>query len=390
MWLRCSGDDEFGPAVDPTCQSFDFTLLFEQSILGILGILSALLFAVAAPARFAYLARRTRKTIYGRSRLTKVIAALVFSGVQLSLLILWTLETQMKTRVSIAHVVANLVHANLVVALQIVARTWAEDVRSLRPSSLISTYLLFTLISDAARALTLWLRQPWSPLAATLTSRTAVKKRRYLKNEYQDPPPESTSGIINRRFLWWTNRLFREGFKKLLTYQDLYTLDSRLTPAELSRAITKAWARRNKPERRFEFPRAPFLIFRALTHLTSPDDETAVREGYGLVGAAGSTYMGLAISSLRYNQSIYRFTTVFRGAAVSLIYNHALVVQDHIYDEAAAVTLMSTDVGSIARCLVNLNECWARLLEVTVGIALLTLQLGWVSGVPVVVVIRML
>jgi ATP-binding cassette, subfamily C (CFTR/MRP), member 1 len=66
----CAGDDSFGPAVGLNCHGFDFTLLFEQSILG---ILPALLFAVAAPARFAYLARRERKTTRGPARLVKVV-----------------------------------------------------------------------------------------------------------------------------------------------------------------------------------------------------------------------------------------------------------------------------------------------------------------------------
>jgi ATP-binding cassette, subfamily C (CFTR/MRP), member 1 len=341
--------------------------------------------------------------------------------VQLSLLILWNLEKEAQARASVAYAVIN-----LVVAIQIAGLTWTEDAKSVRPSSLISTYLLFTLLFDAAQARTLWLRQSTgtqNPLAAVLTAGITVKtvmllveareKTGYLRKEYQDLPPESTSGIINRSLLWWINRFFHNGLKKLLAYEDLYVLDSKLTSAGLSDVISQAWAQRKTPERRFEFPRAiwrafwkpflaavfprvcligftfaqPFLIFRVLSHLTRPDNEIALREGYGLIGAAGLIYMGLAISSLHYNQNIYRFTTMFRGAAVSLIYTHTLAIKDHFYDEAAAVTLMSTDVDNIARCLVNLNECWARLLEVIVGTTLLTLQLGWVSVVPIVVVI---
>ncbi|KAK4444931.1 ABC multidrug transporter [Podospora aff. communis PSN243] len=413
----CAADNSFGPAVDLNCHGFDFTLLFEQSVLG---ILLALLFAIAAPARYAYLARRERKTIRGPARLVKVVVALAHGGVQLSLLILWNLEKQTQTRASVAYAVIN-----LIVAIQVAGLIWAEDAKSVRPSSLISSYLFFTLLFDAAQAGTLWLRQSTAtrnPLAAVLTAGITVKavlllveareKRGYLRKEYKHLPPESASGVINRSLLWWINRLFRKGLKELLTYEDLYVLDSGLTSARLSNGISQEWAQRRKPERRFEFPHViwralwraflaavfpricligftfaqPFLIFRVLSHLTRPDDEIASREGYGLIGAAALIYIGLAISSLHYNQNIYRFTTMFRGAAVSLIYNHTLVIQDHLYNEAAAVTLMSTDVDNIARCLANLNECWARLLEVIVGIALPSIQLGWVSVVPIVVV----
>ncbi|KAK0643329.1 putative ATP-binding cassette transporter [Cercophora newfieldiana] len=416
MAPECPGDDSFGPSLsDLNCRDFDFTLFFEQSILG---ILPALLFAVAVPARFAFLARRKHKTTAGPARLAKLVVALVLCCVQLSLLVLWSIEKASQTRVSVASAVIN-----LVVAIQIVGLTWVEDAKSVSPSSLLNTYLLFTVLFDAAQARTLWLRRSTGiSLAAAFTTGIAVKtllllleaqgKRRYLKTEYQGLPPESTSGLISRSFLWWINQLFRKGLRSLLTYEDLYVLDQRLASAGLGDAITRAWNQRRKPERRFEFPRAvwralwkpflaavfprlcligftfaqPFLIFRVLSHLTRPGGETTLREGYGLIGAAALIYLGLAVSSLHYNQNIYRFTTMFRGATVALIYDHTLVIQDHVYDEAAAVTLMSTDVDNIARCLVNLNECWARLLEVVIGVTLLTLQLGWVSVVPVAVV----
>ena len=83
---------------------------------------------------------------------------------------------------------------------------------------------------------------------------------------------------------------------------------------------------------------------------------------------------------------MYRLITQFRGAMVVLIYNHTLGIQDGIYDESAAVTLMSTDVDNIANVLVSLNECWAEVIEVTIGIYLLARQVGWVSIMPIIVV----
>lgn len=78
---------------------------------------------------------------------------------------------------------------------------------------------------------------------------------------------------------------------------------------------------------------------------------------------------------------------MFRGGAVSLIYNRTLLLEDGVYDESAAVTLMSTDVDQIAFCLEELNECWSRLIEIAIGLPLLTRQLGWVSIIPLFVVI---
>lgn len=86
---------------------------------------------------------------------------------------------------------------------------------------------------------------------------------------------------------------------------------------------------------------------------------------------------------------MYRLITQFRGAMVVLIYQHTLGIQDGLYDDSAAVTLMSTDVDNIANILVTLNECWAEVIEVTVGIYLLARQVGWVSIMPIVIVAGM-
>ena len=77
---------------------------------------------------------------------------------------------------------------------------------------------------------------------------------------------------------------------------------------------------------------------------------------------------------------------MFRGASISLIYNQSLLIEDNVQNESAAISLMSTDVDRIAICLEEINECWSRLIEVSVGIPLLARQVGWVSIMPLVVV----
>ena len=409
-------DDVFGPAVSSACRGgFDFTLLFEQAILT---LLPSAAFLLAFPMRFAYLARKEAKTLYSPARAAKLSLAIVFVAVQLILLVLWSLDKATQTNVSVSAAAVN-----LVVALQFVAVSWIEDERSVGPSSLLNIYLLLTVLLDLAQVRTLWIKNHKVPIAAAFTSSIATKvallfleaheKRSYLKKEYQDLPPESTSGIINRSLLWWINSLFRRGFRALIAFDDLYMLDKRLTTAGLGDKIQSTWDRRKRPERRFEFPWAicralwwpllsavfprlcligltftqPFLISRVLDLLDQPGDPTSTNSGYGLIGATALIYVGLAIATLHYNQKLYRFITMFRGATVALIYNHALLIQDGLYDESTAITLMSTDVDRIALTLTSLNECWARLIEVAIGILLLARQLGWVCVMPVVVVL---
>ena len=71
---------------------------------------------------------------------------------------------------------------------------------------------------------------------------------------------------------------------------------------------------------------------------------------------------------------------------VSLIYDKTLTLREGGVDDSAAVSLMSNDVDEIAFALEELNEVWSRTIEIAIGIPLLTLQLGWVSVVPLVVV----
>ncbi|KAB8205128.1 P-loop containing nucleoside triphosphate hydrolase protein [Aspergillus parasiticus] len=229
----------------------------------------------------------------------------------------------------------------------------------------------------------------------------SLGKQKYLIGPYQDLPPESTSGIVNRSFMWWLNRLFFRGFRSLLTTEDLDHLDKPLKSAATAPKALRAWALRRRPERRFEFlwqmgrafkgplaltilPRLfligfafsqPFLITSILNWLDN--SHSASNHGYGLIGATLLIYLGMALSNLIYDQLLYQFVTMFRGAASSMIYDHALHIPDGtLGDRSATITLMTTDVDRIITCLITLNEFWARTIEVGIGIALLALRLG--------------
>lgn len=78
---------------------------------------------------------------------------------------------------------------------------------------------------------------------------------------------------------------------------------------------------------------------------------------------------------------------MFRSGMVALIYEKTLVLKDGVYDESAAMSLMSNDVDQISFVLEEMNEIWSRVLEIAIGLPLLTHQLGWVSIVPLIVVI---
>jgi ABC-type multidrug transport system fused ATPase/permease subunit len=132
----------------------------------------------------------------------------------------------------------------------------------------------------------------------------------------------------------------------------------------------------------------PFLITSILNWLGN--SHSTSNDGYGLIGATVLVYLGMALSTLIYDRMLYRFVTIFRGAASLMIYDHALHIPDGILeDRSATITLMTTDIDRIINSLIILNESWARTIEVAIGIALLALRLGWVCLVPVVIVLSM-
>ena len=335
---------------------------------------------------------------------------------------LYTRDRSTSSSVSIAAATVN-----LIVALHLIGLSWIEDSRSVKPSTLLISYLLFTIFLDIPQARSLWLLRTNATLealagvfSASIAAKIALllletrQKRVYLKTEYRDLPPESTSGIINRSFLWWINDLFRRGFRALISISDLYQLDSKLTSGDLKLKLQRAWETRRRPERRVELawalcrslwwpllqavpPRLcnialtmtqPFLISSILSLVSQPDgDPAAANKGYGLIGATALIYLGLAVSDLHYSQVMNRCVTMSRGALVALIYDRALQVPDGLYDEATAVTLMSSDTTLIAQSLATLHDLWALTIQVAIGLFLLARQVGWVCVMPVVVVV---
>jgi ATP-binding cassette subfamily C (CFTR/MRP) protein 1 len=115
--------------------------------------------------------------------------------------------------------------------------------------------------------------------------------------------------------------------------------------------------------------------------------ETYYSDSLGLIGAAALIYVGVALSTVRYMHALYRSITMLRGGLVGLIFNKTLILRDGVYDESAAVTHMSTDIDRIATSMQSMNEVWSRLVEVAIGVWLLSIQLGAVSVIPILVVL---
>ena len=431
-------DDTFGPYAGNCRGGFDFTLLFQDSILSILPL--ALLLLVV-PFRISYLFRRTIKVDPSSWLASKLVSGptqncihfiphglrpetlpvqvlyAIYGALQLALVALWAKPTTAKTPVSVANAIVASVGA-----LALAILSFVEHERSIRPSLLIQFFLSLTLLLDAARVRTLWLQSYNNAVAAVTTVSfifkflliifEAVEKRSILRPQWKSTSPEATSGLFSRSVFWWLNGLFRIGFKRSLYMQDLLPLDKHLTCGYLYDRLHTAWVQvPTKAPRSLLFlffaklkwhllavvpPRLgliafnfcqPFLIQRAISFSSRSKDQDPNSVGYGLIGAYFLVYSGIAITTGQYEHLTYRAITMARGGLISLMFAKTSSLKANAADPATSLTLMSADIERITNGWQTMHEIWANLIEIVLAIYLLERQLGAACAIPIGVAI---
>jgi len=307
----------------------------------------------------------------------------------------------------------------LVGAIVIYILSNLEDKKSVRPSSILNVYLFMSSLFDAVQIRTLWLLEEGSKHASILTAILVVKvlilafeaqnKTNRLIEPYRKLGPEATSGVFSRSFFWWLNPFLYHGFRSLLFPNDLFKIDIDLSSMVLEKKFQSSWnssQQENKYGALCTFIRAlkgpiaaaaiprlcqtgftfcqPFLISRVIDFVSSPVDEPKNFD-YGLIGATFVIYTGLAFSTALYKHKIYRIITMARGGLVSLIYNKTLLLESGALKDSAAITLMSTDIESIATGLTDVHEIWASPIDIVIAVYLLQREIGLASITPVLI-----
>ncbi|KAF5532006.1 multidrug resistance-associated 1 [Fusarium phyllophilum] len=317
--LNVLPEADFGPSASAR---FDFTVLFENVMLS---IVPSALFLILVPQRLLWLKREPRKIVENSRLLIKLGLITVYTGLQLVVLTYWTVGPLPSSKPQIA--AAALVFVN---GLLLALLSYVEHTRSVRPSTIINVYLLFTALFDCAIARTLWLLDGAHAVARLFTAATSAKalilvseaweKRSILRVQYRDLSPETTSGILGRSVFWWINPLMKLGFSNSLTEHDLYAIEKSLVGKRLFAQVEKSW--------------------RAV-----------------------------------------------RGSLISLVYDKTLDLSITAFDESIAVTLMSADTENICLNFASIHEMWASPIECAVALYLLYRQLGMAFLAPMVVAI---
>ncbi|KAF2663667.1 hypothetical protein BT63DRAFT_465330 [Microthyrium microscopicum] len=401
-------DQEFGPAI--RCPQFDFTLTFEQSILGV-GVSS--IFLLLLPFKAYNLYGSSTKTLFTFIHALKIFISLLLVGVQTSCLALWV-KAEISA-VAIAAAVMSLICLSTVCGFAVF-----EHGRTFRPSTWICLYLLLSVAGDAVQLRTLYLRHYDNDISAITSSLLAGKllllimeslPKELNGNQTISYSPEETTSVFGRSVFWWLNSLFWLGSRKILSLDDLYPLDHALYSKSLHSRMQVSWNKRQSPKPRallyavlsclryeilltvlprlaiigFTYAQS-FLIPAAINYLETPSNERNHNHAYGLLGAAALIYGGETFATAQYNLKMIRFQTAFRGSMVSLIYSKILTTGPE-YKDAQPVTLMTTDVEQISQGFNGGLNLWALIIELAVGIWLLWRQLGASAIAPILLVL---
>ncbi|KAF2713300.1 P-loop containing nucleoside triphosphate hydrolase protein [Pleomassaria siparia CBS 279.74] len=408
-----SGEDQL---LQQNNEQFDFNLQFEQVFFS---IIPSILFILTSLWRTL---SQTRKPVVVNApifRLVKMGFIAIYAVLELALLTLAAVGSFHATSMFIAASVLSLVSALFMATLSAI-----EHSRSARPSVLLNSYLILTLLLDAAQSRTLFLssetksEHTYSKLFTTGVALKAVilllesqQKTRWMSWDEKDYSPEETSGILSLGVFFWLNRLFLAGYKSILTMGDLYPLDTSFDPKTLHEkfsrnmdysrlkgdkfGLTKVLIRTLKwPILLPVVPRLtllgftlaqPFFIERLLDYLAEPEPDPNI--GYGFIGASLLIYAGIAFSWAFHRYYHHRMRTMMRSILVTETFITATKARIGTGDDSAALTLMSTDIERIRIGFRQLHDIWASVVQVALCAWMLNSRLGVVFVAPIGVVV---
>lgn len=175
-------------------------------------------------------------------------AYMIYSILQVPLLVLWIDDNVPRTRATIATVA--LTFASFIFFQYV---SYLEHVLLVRPSTLLTVYLSISSLLDLARVRTLFFVADSQIVARIFLGAYCVKigilileiveKRSLLLPRSKGSSREATSGVLNRALFIWLNDLFWKGFGTHLTFDILTPLDADILSASKPTSLIARWER---------------------------------------------------------------------------------------------------------------------------------------------------
>jgi ATP-binding cassette, subfamily C (CFTR/MRP), member 1 len=415
-------DDSFGPWAGPICRyGFDFTLLFEESILC---LLLQGLFLLCLPVRLYGVFRMDFKAVPAITYYLKMVSGAGLAFVNLSLVVMWAWTSDdniFRTRATVACATVT-----FAASLGATMLSSLEHSRTYRPSFLLCIYLYLSLLLDLPRLRTLWMLGAKSNMIPVLFTVSfgmrvvlalleSLHKRNLLIPPHNAASHEKTRGPISTASFAWLFPLLFSGYTKVLRHEELYPLDDWLFSRPLHETLLAAW--RKLPNRAAPgtllstmisvysgafwsaaIPRLicigftysqPFLIQTAVEYASTPAGQPWNNYGYGLIGAFFLVYTGMAIATAQYSWHLRRWISIARAGLVGLIASETLEMDINApgANPTAALALASGDTDIAQQGMYQLHEIWASLVEIAVADYLIYRQMGAACAMPIAVAI---
>ncbi|CAJ0544905.1 Ff.00g084500.m01.CDS01 [Fusarium sp. VM40] len=405
-------DNAWGPTVSPNCRGgFDFTLIFEDTVLAIIPGAVIILIAVA----WLYRSRQHRRQVRSHSGFwSKAILITISSLLQLAFLVLWAVKLPRPSHTALP---AAIIELTATVILGLVSYT--DHFKTLQPSTLLCLYLPLDILLGIPHVRTLWLMQLQFPLAPVLTACLPAKmiwlvlearQKQILLEEHEDVTEEEVAGVLSQCVFGWLLPFIIRGSRKDILSRDLLHLDTELRSLRVHDMFKVNWRPIAESENhnilawcllktfRWQLLRAvlprlallaftvlqPIIIERLVDYVGTSDDIHERATGLGLIAAVALVYGGTALCTALYYHSIYRFVAMIRGALVSATYEAALECRSSAVDGSSTLTLISADVDTIVFGLIEIHELWASCIQIGLVMWLLSRQVHWGAAAPLI------
>lgn len=295
-----------------------------------------------------------------------------------------------------------------------------EHQKSLRPSTPLTLYLLILILDDAYALLTAGatgLRCSKAVLSACLFMLECQSKSSTVRSQYRHFSPETLAGLVDRAFFDW--------IKPMLSTTSPFVvppIDEAFSSNILAAQAIQDWSRTSVSSERFsdrttnQFPsaREKHALLQSLFRVLCSPFLAAVPLRLGLIGfryaqpplmaitvdflhhshaqhsdyssavitlAALLIYTGLAVCNSIYRHQIDRLAVLTRGCLIGLLHQKTLHIHNAFTkpEDGRVMALLSNDVEALIPIAEIAHDTWAYLLEVVVGMVLLSQRIGWLS-----------
>lgn len=225
-------------------QQSDFSLLFGQSILS---ASPALLFSILAGLRTWSLIRREHRVQNRAALVAKQILIFALWVTHIVLVVLWSRKSSIRTPMSLPMAAVYLLATTVTAPL-----SWLEHTKTIKPSPLICSYFILSVLLDTTQIRTLWTRvDDDRTLVAVFTASYSLRAiillmeslpKNLTRGADISRSPEDKCGVISRSLFLWMIPLLYKGYKQSLGVNDLYAPPIDAAPENLEEKLWRGWS----------------------------------------------------------------------------------------------------------------------------------------------------